>query len=180
MLKPITGRILSAVGAALLIVTLFVVWYHVDRDGNVTTTSTGWDTFPRLRIIILVGAVLTLITALVAQVRWVLLARTALGLVLAALIMRRIIDPPDIADPISAQFGVIIGFIAALAVALGGLVDTGRRVAAEGLGGLGLGTPRPQLPPAGPREGARARGEGTDASGGGAAVRVPNQASEGR
>jgi hypothetical protein len=55
MLKPITGRILSAVGAALLILTLFVVWYHVDR-GTVTTTSTGWDTFPRLRIIILAGA----------------------------------------------------------------------------------------------------------------------------
>jgi hypothetical protein len=167
MLTPIAGRILSAVGAALLIVTLFVVWYHVDRDGNVTTTSTGWETFPRLRIIILVGALLTLATALVAQVRWVLLARTALGVILAALIMRRIIDPPDIADPVSAQFGVIIGFVAALAVALGGLVDTGRRVAAEGLGGLGFGPPRPQLPP------------GDPGHGGGAAVRVRNHASEG-
>jgi hypothetical protein len=180
MLKPITGRILSAVGAALLILTLFVVWYHVDRDGNVTTTSTGWDTFPRLRIIILVGAVLTLITALVAQARWVLLARTALGLVLAALIMRRIIDPPDIADPVSAQVGVYVGFVAALAVALGGLVDSGRRVAAEGLGGLGLGRPHPQLPPAGPHDGAGSRRASSNAPGGGAAVRVPNQASEGR
>jgi hypothetical protein len=164
MLTPIAGRILSAVGAALLIFTLFVVWYHVDRDGNVTTTSTGWETFPRLRIIILVGALLTLATALVAQVRWVLITRTVLGLILAALIMRRIIDPPDIADPVSAQFGVIIGFVAALAVALGGLVDTGRRVAEEGLGGLGIGRPRPQLPPGD-------RGE---------VVRVPNQASESR
>jgi hypothetical protein len=84
MLKPITGRILSAAGAALLILTLFLVWYHVDRDGNVTTTSTGWETFPRLRIIILVGALLTLATAVVAQTRWVLIARTLLGLVLAA------------------------------------------------------------------------------------------------
>jgi hypothetical protein len=167
MLKPITGRILSAVGAALLILTLFVVWYHVDRDGNVTTTSTGWDTFPRLRIIVLVGALLTLATALVAQTRWVLIARTVLGLLLAALIMRRIIDPPDIADPVSAQVGVYVGFLAALAVALGGLVDTGRRIAAEGLGGLGLGQPRPQLPPGDPSEG------------GGAVVRVRNHASEG-
>ena len=97
MLNPMVGRILSAVGAALLIVALFLVWYHVDRESGITTTSTGWDTFPRLRIIILVGAVLTLATALVPQVRWVLLARTALGLVLAALIVRRIVDPPDIA-----------------------------------------------------------------------------------
>jgi hypothetical protein len=180
MLKPMGGRILSAVGAALLILTLFVVWYHVERDNGVTTTSTGWDTFPRLRIIILVGALLTLATALVAQVRWVLLARTALGLVLAALIVRRIIDPPDIADPVTSQVGVYVGFLAALAVALGGLVDSGRRVAAEGLGGLGLGRPRPELPPAGPRDGARSQRNRSDAPGGSTAVRVPNQASEGR
>jgi hypothetical protein len=180
MLKPLTGRILSAVGAALLILAIFLVWYHVDRDGNVTTTSTGWETFPRLRIIILVGALLTLATALVAQVRWVLLARTALGLILAALIMRRIVDPPDIADPVSAQFGVYVGFLAALAVALGGLVDTGRRVAAEGLGGLGLGRPLPELPPGDPREGVGRRRDESGAPGGGAVVRVRNHASEGR
>jgi hypothetical protein len=178
MLKPKAGRILSAVGAALLILALFLVWYHVDRDGGVTTTSTGWETFPRLRIIILVGALLTLATALVAQVRWVLLARTALGVILAALILRRIIDPPDIADPVSAQLGVFVGFVGALAVALGGLVDTGRRVAAEGLGGLGLGSPRPQLPPGNPRAGAGFERESSDSPGGGAAVRVRNQASE--
>ena len=149
ILNPKIGRVLSAVGAALLIVSLFLVWYHVDRDNGVTTTSTGWDTFPRLRIIILVGAILTLVTALVAQVRWVLLARTVLGLVLAALIVRRIIDPPDIADPVSSQFGVFVGLVGALAVALGGLVDTGRTVATEGLSGLGFGPPRPELPPAG-------------------------------
>jgi small-conductance mechanosensitive channel len=178
MLKPITGRILSAVGAALLILAIFLVWYHVDRDGDITTTSTGWETFPRLRIIILVGAVLTLATALVAQVRWVLLARTALGLILAALIMRRIIDPPDIDDPISAQFGVFVGFLGALAVALGGLVDSGRRVAAEGLGGLGLGRPLPQLPPGDAGEAADRRRRDVDGSGGGAVVRVRNHASE--
>jgi len=178
MLKPITGRILSAVGAALLILAIFLVWYHVDRDGGVTTTSTGWETFPRLRIIILVGALLTLATALVAQVRWVLMARTALGVIVAALILRRIIDPPDIADPVSAQLGVFVGFVGALAVALGGLVDTGRRVAAEGLGGLGLGRPRPELPPGAPREGAGSRRNVSDPPGGGAVVRVRNQASD--
>jgi small-conductance mechanosensitive channel len=180
MLKPMTGRLLSAAGAAMLIVALFLVWYHVDRDSGVTTTSTGWETFPRLRMLILVGAVLTLATALVAQRRWVLLARTALGLVLAVLIMRRIIDPPDIADPISAQLGVFIGFVGALAVALGGLVDSGRRIAAEGLGGIGLGRPLPELPPGNPRDEARRRSTSSDAPGGGAVVRVRNHASEGR
>ena len=176
ILNPKIGRVLSAVGAALLIVSLFLIWYHVDRDNGVTTTSTGWDTFPRLRIIILVGAILTLITALVAQVGWVLLARTVLGLVLAVLIVRRIIDPPDIADPVSSQFGVFVGLVGALAVALGGLVDTGRTVAAEGLGGLGLGQPRPQLPPAGPGTAAASVPEDEDASGARRTIRVPNQA----
>ncbi len=171
MLNPMVGRILSAVGAALLIVALFLVWYHVDRESGITTTSTGWDTFPRLRIIILVGAVLTLVTALVPQVRWVLLARTALGLVLAALIVRRIVDPPDIADPISSQIGVYIGLLGALAVALGGLVDTGRRVAADGLGGLGFGRPLPELPPGNGRADTEDERE---------PLRVPNEASGGR
>jgi hypothetical protein len=170
MLNPKLGRILSAVGAALLIVSLFLVWYHVDRDNGVTTTSTGWDTFPRLRIIILAGAILTLVTALVAQVRWVLLARTVLGLVLAVLILRRIIDPPDISDPVSSQFGVFVGLIGALAVALGGLVDTGRTVASEGLSGLGFGPPRPELPPAG------AAVHPADVDEARRPIRVPNQA----
>ena len=172
ILNPKIGRVLSAVGAALLIVSLFLVWYHVDRDNGVTTTSTGWDTFPRLRVIILVGAILTLVTALVAQVRWVLLARTVLGLVLAALIVRRIIDPPDIADPVSSQFGVFVGLVGALAVALGGLVDTGRTVASEGLSGLGFGPPRPELPPAG----AAVNPADVDEESARRPIRVPNQA----
>lgn len=172
LLTPLIGRILSAVGAVLLIVTLFVVWYHVDRGSSITT-STGWDTFPRLRIIILVGALLTLVTALVPQVRWVLLVRTALGLGLAALIVRRIVDPPDIDDPVSAQFGVYLGLLGALAVALGGLVDTGRRVAADGLGGLAFGRPLPELPPGDAHTHARSEEDHEP-------LRVPNEAAGGR
>ena len=148
ILNPKIGRVLSAVGAALLIVSLFLVWYHVDRDNGVTTTSTGWDTFPRLRDHHPGRRDPHARHALVAQVRWVLLARTVLGLVLAALIVRRIIDPPDIADPVSSQFGVFVGLVGALAVALGGLVDTGRTVATEGLGGTRASA---QLAPAGSR-----------------------------
>lgn len=127
LLKPNVGRALSALGALVLILGLWMVWYHVERSTG-TESSTGWDTFPRLRIIVLVGAILTIGTALVAQVRWVLVARTLLGLVLAVLILRRIVFAPELSDPVSSQGGVYAGFVAALAVALGGLVDTGRRV----------------------------------------------------
>jgi hypothetical protein len=162
MMKPSLGRVLSAAGAVLLAISLALVWYHIHRSAaQGTTTSTGWDTFPRLRIILAAGALLTLASAAVPQRRWVLLGRTALGVVLAALILRRIIDPPSTSAPVTTGVGVYVGLAAALAVALGGLVDTGREVAT---GGLGLGRPAPQLPP------------GDRGAPGGAAIRVRNHA----
>jgi hypothetical protein len=164
MLNPNLGRVLSAVGACLLIVTLFVVWYDIDRtvvEG--TTTATGWQAFPRLRIIVLVGAILTFLTALPRQTRPVLVARTLLGLAVGGLIMRRIIDTPDLSVPLHPQLGIWLAFLGAVLVALGGLVDTGRRVARAypGLGGVGI---SPALPP------------GDGGSSGSAVVRVPNEA----
>jgi low temperature requirement protein LtrA len=164
MLKPNTGRVLSAVGAALLIVALFLVWYEIDR-GTFTDTSTGWDTFPRLRVILLLGALLTLASAFPRQTGPVLIARTVLGLGLALLIARRIVDPPDIADPVSSQIGVFVALVAALGVAVGGLVDSGRRVAVTY--GLAGGDSGRALPPPRPR---------TPSGDHGAAVRVPNEA----
>ena len=104
MLNPNLGRVLSAVGACLLIVTLFVVWYHVDSAAaEGTTTATGWQAFPRLRLAVLLGAVLTLVSALPRQTRAsVLIARTVLGLAVGGLILRRIIDSPGLRRPPSA------------------------------------------------------------------------------
>jgi hypothetical protein len=155
MMKPNTGRVLSAAGAALLLVSLALIWYHVDRPTG-QQSWTGWRTFPRLRWIVVGAALLTLVSALLLQVRWVVLARTVLGVVVGVLILRRIIDPPPLSSPMHAQPGLYIGFVAAVAVALGGLVDTGRRIVE---GGLSLGGPGlPQLPPAGrPPAGAAVR-----------------------
>lgn len=147
MLKPNAGRALSAAGALLLIISLALVWYHVDRPTGVES-STGWDAFPRLRFILLGGALLTLVSAVLPQRRWVLVARTLLGVVLAILILRRIVDPPTISSPVTTQIGVYPGLIAALAVAFGGLADSGRRVA-DAYPGLGLSrVGAPELPPA--------------------------------
>jgi hypothetical protein len=168
MLKPNTGRFVSAAGAGLLIASLLLVWYEIDRRTAGDTTSTGWETFPRLRIALLVGAVATIVTAMVRQTRPVLVAPTVLGVVLALLIARRIVDPPDIADPVQPDVGVYIALLAALAVGLGGLVDTSRRMIA-GYGGLG-GSGSPALPPA---------GDG-GSPGGAAVVRVPNEAERAR
>ncbi len=129
MLSPRTGRILSAVGAALLVVALFATWYHIDRtaaQGDPETT--GWQTFERLRVLILAGAAFLLASAVVRQTRPVLIGRTVVGLILAALIVRRIIDPPQLDYDVTPQIGVYLGALGALAAAAGGLIDSGREV----------------------------------------------------
>jgi len=131
LLKPNVGRALSAIGALIVILALFMTWYRIDRGGGVVDDTTGWQTFTNLRFVILGGGILTLLSAIPAQTRPILIARTLLGLVLAVLILRRIIDPPgppEVLDPVSSQIGVYAGLLGAVLVALGGLVDTGRRV----------------------------------------------------
>jgi hypothetical protein len=113
----------------LLAVALFVTWYHIDRGGGPgTTEATGWEMFFRLRILVLAGAGFVLATAVVRQTRPVLIARTVVGLVVAALIVRRIIDPPSLGLGVTPQIGVYLGALAALAAAAGGLIDSGREV----------------------------------------------------
>jgi hypothetical protein len=176
MLKPNVGRALSAAGAILLLISLVLVWYHVERPTGVES-STGWDAFPRLRLIVMAGAALTLATALVRQVRWVLVARTVLGVIVAALILRRIIDPPDISSPVVTQFGVYVALLGAVTVALGGLVDTGRELVVPVMG-LG-GAPRGELPPGG-ADTSRTTRPARNGAPGGAAVRIPNHAQQRR
>src|SRR6188472_3749361 len=147
------GRILSAVGAVLLIAGLFLTWYHIDRTTGPTDT-TGWQTFTRLRVVILLGAVALLATTLVRQTRAVLVTRTVIGVVLGLLILRRIVDPPNIAN-ISSQFGVFVGLLGAIGAALGGLVDSGRELAGRYRGVAFWRSPAGGLPAGGDDQGAR-------------------------
>jgi peptidoglycan/LPS O-acetylase OafA/YrhL len=150
-----TGRLLSALGALILAIGLFLTWYHIDRTQGATET-TGWQTFTRLRVVILAGAALLFASALARQSRAVLVGRTLLGLVLAALILRRIVDPPHLSAPVSAQLGVAVGLIGAIAAALGGLVDSGREVV-ERYPDLAFGQARAALGRGGDEEPARGR-----------------------
>jgi F0F1-type ATP synthase assembly protein I len=166
MISQRMGRLLSAVGALLLIGGLFLTWYHIDRANGFVENATGFDTFTRLRLVILAGAVVLLLTAIVAQTQPVLIVRTLVGVVLGILILRRIVFPPDIADPVKSQFGVFVGLVGAVCAVLGGIVDTTREVADRypemafwrpPAGELGAGAPptqtgarrRPQEPAAG-------------------------------
>jgi len=128
LLKPNVGRALSAIGAVVVALSLFIVWYHVTRSVGQVDDTTGWQTFTRLRLVILGGAIVTLITALIAQSRGVLVVRAIVGLAIALLIARRIVSPPDVGLSVKSAVGVYAGVVGALMVAAGALVDTGRRV----------------------------------------------------
>ena len=128
LLKPNVGRALSAVGALIVVLALFMTWYHIVRPGGETDDTTGWQTFTNLRWVILAGAIVTIATALVRQTRPVLIVRTILGVVLAVLILRRIIWPADVEGDVTTEIGVYVSLVGAILVALGGLVDSGREV----------------------------------------------------
>jgi hypothetical protein len=147
------GRLLSAVGALLLMGGLFLTWYHIQRAGGFVESATGFETFTRLRLVILAGAVVLLLSAIVAQTQAVLVVRTLVGVVLGLLILRRIVFPPDIADPVAAQSGVFVGLAGAICAVLGGIVDSGREVADRypemafwRAGELGAAPPPPRRP----------------------------------
>ncbi len=126
-MRPIFGRILSAVGAVLLVVALFLTWYTYGPPKS--DTATGFQTFTNLRVVIIVGAVVLLFSALVEQrARWIMLLRASIGIVLALLVFRRIIFPPSLGSSASTEPGVYLGFIGALLAIGGGLVDIERRV----------------------------------------------------
>lgn len=148
---------LSAAGAIILAIALFATWYHIDRPpvlGDPDTT--GWQTFYRLRVVILVGAALVLVGALVRQARPVLVGRTLLGLLLAVLIVRRIVDPPALDYDVTPAIGVYLGALGALLVAVGGVVDSGREVIARYPDLRPWGGPVGELP-RGPEGGDRSR-----------------------
>jgi hypothetical protein len=152
MISQRMGRLLSAVGALLLIGGLFLTWYHITRAGGFVESATGFDTFTRLRLVILAGAVVLLLSAIVAQTQPVLIVRTLVGVVLGVLILRRIVFPPDIGAPVQSQMGVFVGLIGAICAVFGGIVDTSREVAERypdmafwrpSAGELGAGAPPP-------------------------------------
>ena len=130
-MKPMYGRILSVVGGALLLIALFLNWYSYGPHKGFPTgsTATGFDTFVHARVVIIIGAVALIISALVEQrARWIMLVRAGIGIALGIYILFRIIVPPDLGYGSTTKPGVYLGFIGALLAIGGGLVDLERRV----------------------------------------------------
>lgn len=115
------GPLLVAVGAILLIVSLFLDWY-----GHLS----AWNAFEVVDVLLAALGVLGLFAALGSFIpdlayverRWV----PAIVLATAVLVGAEIIDPPPAAATLQATTGAWIGFGAAIVMLLGAVLSLGR------------------------------------------------------
>ena len=117
------SRWLVGIGAAVLIAGMFLTWYHVVRPNGFAEDTTGWQTFTKLRYVILGGGILALISVMLVPTRPVRIARVVIGLFIAAAVLRRIISPPDLpGSTVTAQIGIYISLLGAVGIVIGGLI----------------------------------------------------------
>jgi hypothetical protein len=124
------GPLLVALGAVVLLVSLFVDWY-----GN----QTAWDAFELADVLLAGLAVCSAVAALglIAPELGYLDRRWIPGLVLAVavLVTAEIVSPPPSVGGASPQPGAWVGFGAALAMLVGAVLSLGKvsfSVAVEG------------------------------------------------
>lgn len=143
-----SGRWLVAIGSILLVMGLFLTWYHVVRPNGYAEDTTGWQTFTNLRFLIALGALASLASVFVVQTRAVTIGRLVLGVVLTVLILRRMISPPDLGrSTLTVQLGVYVSLLGGLGIVFGSLLSGGAAEDEdEGIAGDAA-TPAGQLPP---------------------------------
>src|SRR4051794_15008008 len=93
------GRFITAIGAVVLLVAMFLTWYEVVRGNGFTVHTTGWQTFTNLRFLLLAGAVACLVSPLPVQTPLIVVGRLVIGVVCSALGVRRLLFPPGPPGP---------------------------------------------------------------------------------
>jgi hypothetical protein len=120
------GRLVSAIASIALLVGLFLAWYHVVRPNGFAEDTTGWQTFTKLRFVIIAAAVAGLVTTLVRPTRALPFVRLALGVVASLLVIRRVISPPDLdTSTVTSKVGIYVSLLGGLGLAFGGLLGFG-------------------------------------------------------
>ncbi|MBI5310419.1 MAG: hypothetical protein HZB14_05255 [Actinobacteria bacterium] len=164
--KTTTGRLIAAIGGIVLIVSLFLTWYKFESSASVggfsSSASTGvsaWDAFGLIDLILLVVGLLAIVPAaldifdleieLPVDMAFLALGAGGAG---TALIVYRVLDKPgpdvEVNVPgfeasVGLGFGLIIGLVACVAVAVGGF----RQMSEGEAGGETYAAAPPQAPP---------------------------------
>ena len=146
------GEMIAAAGGLVLLVSMFLPWFGGERTGSggvlvAVPTTTGWEAFSGVFDILIV--VLAAVPIGVAAARandsplrlpleqWaaVMLA----GAILLVLVVVRLIDPPDLINvaipgleiDVSRKLAAFVAAAAAAAIAVGGYLQSVRRVGFE-------------------------------------------------
>ena len=114
------------VGAAALLVSLFIDWYEPELS--------AWEVFEVADLILACLAILALAAALPMRLPSVGAARTALfdrwlpwiGLAAIVFIVVTLVNDPPAARDLELEFGPWLGLIGAVLIAAGGLLSTSR------------------------------------------------------
>jgi hypothetical protein len=120
------GQLIVMVGAAALLVSLFIDWYEPELS--------AWEVFEVADLILAGLAILALAAVLPMRLPSVGAARTALfdrwllwiGLAGIAFIVITLVNDPPAARDLELEFGPWLGLIGAVLIAAGGLLSTSR------------------------------------------------------
>ena len=115
------GPLLVALGALLLLVSLFLDWYG---------PLSAWDAFEVVDVLLAALGVLSLVGGLgtlapdttIVERRWLL----PIVLAVTVLVVAEIIDPPPAAADLTADTGAWIAFGAAIVMLIGAVLSLGR------------------------------------------------------
>jgi hypothetical protein len=113
------ARVLAAIGAVMLIVSLFLDWFPPSTD--------AWKSFEIVDLLLATLAVATLATAVPVQDLRLPVDRLPwMGLAAAILVGAAIVNHPPAAGGHALEAGAWVGFAGAALITLGGLLSTTR------------------------------------------------------
>jgi hypothetical protein len=134
------GQAIAALGGVVLFVSLFLDWYSLDAGelgpvlGGIDLSASGWEAFSWVDLLCAVtaiaavgAAVVTATSRTVASPVGTSVVVAGLGAVSAVVILYRIVNQPGPNDLIVVEVGAYLGFIAAVAVAVGGWLEMRER-----------------------------------------------------
>jgi hypothetical protein len=117
------GTWVAAGGSLILLISVFLEWYHVDL-GPISIGRSGWDESSLAKLVALLALVALVIIGLELFATTVALPYPSsliligIGALSALLVIIKMIDKP--ASQVSLSYGIFVSLIAAIAVAVGG------------------------------------------------------------
>jgi hypothetical protein len=163
------GELLAGVAGIALLIVMFLPWYGLAglsepfggalaRQAGISTTANAWRAFDLIDILLFLTVVAAVGSAVIAATQQSValpvaasVIVTALGVLVALLVLYRLVNEPGSDQFIDLRLGAYLGFVLCALVALGGFLSmqeegTSFGQAADRLQGGGAAPPPPASP----------------------------------